>query len=143
MTPTYQPTDFDSVAARIDDDTPDAAQPAAPELAMNAEATLAAYAQLLAAHQRARDELLAPIREQLATVDAEFAPLIEAARKTVADHVLAHGESLKAGGLHAIVVTGRVTWDAKALDGYAAAHPEVRQFRRQGPPTVQIREEKR
>lgn len=35
--------------------------------------------------------------------------------------------------------TGRVTWDNRALDGYAAAHPEILAFRKQGPPTVSLR----
>lgn len=140
MTKTYDPADFEASPTGIVDEDLEVVRP--PELTLSAEQTLAAYAQLLAAHQRARDELLAPVREQLAAVDAEFLPAIEAAKKTVTEHILAHGESLKAGGLHAVVMPGRVSWDSKALDGYAAAHPEVRQFRRQGPATVSIRETK-
>jgi hypothetical protein len=35
-------------------------------------------------------------------------------------------------------VKGRVSWDTKALDGYAVAHPEIEKLRIEGAPTVRI-----
>lgn len=111
-------------------------------LAMNAEEVLATYAKLAGAHQRARDEVLASVREALEDIDAEFKPAMDAARETVEQYVLASGKSVKAGGLHAIVMAGRTSWDTKALDGYAVAHPEVLKFRKTGNPSVTIRNAK-
>lgn len=50
----------------------------------------------------------------------------------------------KQGGLSKALITAsygqlRVSWDTKALDGYAAAHPEIQQFRIEGLPSVSVR----
>jgi hypothetical protein len=34
---------------------------------------------------------------------------------------------------------GRVSWDGKSLDGYMAAHPEISAFRKEGEPSVSLR----
>lgn len=60
-------------------------------------------------------------------------------RDAIGGAVLELGQSVKASALHAVYASGRVSWDTKALDGYAAAHPEVSQFRKQGEPVVSIR----
>jgi len=46
---------------------------------------------------------------------------------------------VKGRELEAVYVKGRISWDNKALDGYAAAHPEIGAFRKQGDPSVSIR----
>lgn len=53
--------------------------------------------------------------------------------------VLEAGESVKGTYLHAVWSKGRVSWDTKALDGYAVAHPELIGFRKAGDPSVSIR----
>lgn len=53
--------------------------------------------------------------------------------------VLAHGATVKGARLQAVYSGGRITWDAKALDGYAVGHPEVLGFRKEGEPSVAIR----
>ena len=111
-------------------------------LPMTAEEVLESYARLVGAHQRARDEILATVRDQLDAVDAEFTPAMESARKTVNEYVLSNGTAIKAGGLHAVIMPGRVSWDTKALDGYAEAHPELKRFRKVGEPSVTIRNAK-
>jgi hypothetical protein len=88
------------------------------------------------------DEILTPeIKEKLAEIDAEFEPKIDAlnARNqalidTVKGEVLTVGQSIS-GDYHVVkFVKGRVTWDTVRLEGYAAAHPEILQFRTDGEP---------
>lgn len=93
------------------------------------------------------DSVLTPeIRARLAEIDAEFAPQIEAVAANIAGltdeikaEVIAAGESVKGNHLQAVYTKGRVSWDTKALDGYATAHPEIASFRKVGEPTVSIR----
>ena len=85
------------------------------------------------------------IKAKLAAIDAEFDPLTEAVNETIGvlenevkTAVLSYGASVK-GAYTAVFSKGRTSWDTKALNGYAAAHPEIEQFRRVGNPSVSIR----
>ncbi len=87
------------------------------------------------------------IKEVLNAIDAEFDEISEAIAATAATleaevkaEVLANGASTKKGSDHygASFVKGRVTWDTRALDGYAAAHPEIEKFKSPGKPSVRI-----
>ena len=86
------------------------------------------------------------IREQLAEVDAEFDPKVADLKRTLSileaqikEQVLIAGKTVK-GSLHQFVFSKpRVSWDTKALDGYALAHPEIAQFRTEGSPSVSVR----
>lgn len=62
--------------------------------------------------------------------------LIEAEAKSL---VLESGETAKGGSLQAVYAKGRITWDTKALDGYAKANPAISEYRKQGDPSVSIR----
>ena len=96
--------------------------------------------------QKAIDAVLTDeIKAKLAAIDAEFDPLTDAVNETIGvlesevkTAVLSHGASVK-GAYTAVFYKGRVSWDTKALNGYAAAHPEIEQFRKVGNPTVSIR----
>ena len=96
--------------------------------------------------QNAIDAVLTDdIKAQLAAIDAEFDPLTDAVNETagvlegeVKIAVLSHGASVK-GEYTAVFSRGRTSWDTKALNGYAAAHPEIEQFRKVGNPSVSIR----
>jgi len=86
------------------------------------------------------------IKAQIAEVEAEFAPKletvdakIEAQTSIVKRLVLEIGDSVKGAFLHAVFAKGRVSWDTKALDGYAVAHPEIVAMRKVGDPSVSIR----
>lgn len=57
--------------------------------------------------------------------------------------VLVLGRTVKGVGAQAIWIKPRVSWDTKALSGYAAAHPEIDQFRKVGKPSVSIRRARR
>ena len=93
------------------------------------------------------DQVLTPeIKEKLAEIDAEFDPksdelsqqksMLEADIKM---EVLQAGQTVK-GTFHSFVWSKpRVSWDTKALDGYALAHPEIAQFRTEGSPSVSVR----
>lgn len=77
-----------------------------------------------------------------AQYDLEVEPLIgemvelEAAIKTA---VIEAGQTVKGSSLMAAYAKGRTTWDSKALEGYAAAHPEINPFRSTTAPSVSIR----
>jgi hypothetical protein len=46
---------------------------------------------------------------------------------------------VKSGRAQAVYYKGRVSWDNESLDRYAASHPEVMQYRKEGEPSIQIR----
>lgn len=68
-------------------------------------------------------------------IDTKIAEL-EAQVKTA---VLEHGSSVKHAGINAVFSPGRISWDAKSLDGYAINHPELFAFRKEGKPSVALR----
>jgi len=86
------------------------------------------------------------IKEKLAEIDAEFDPKIDALSQQksmleadIKQEVLSAGRTVK-GTYHSFVWSKpRVSWDTKALDGYALAHPEIQQFRTEGNPSVSVR----
>lgn len=97
--------------------------------------------------QDAVDAAIPPeVKADLAAIDLEYAPMIEEAEarcaaleQQVKTEVLAHGATVKGARVQAVYIRGRVTWDAKALDGYAMDHPELFVFRKEGAPSVSIR----
>ena len=93
------------------------------------------------------DQVLTPeIKEKLAEIDAEFDPKADelSQQKSMLEadikmEVLQAGQTVK-GTFHSFVWSKpRVSWDTKALDGYALAHPEIAQFRTEGSPSVSVR----
>ena len=99
-----------------------------------------------AEYERQRAAIMAKIQDELDAVSAEFTPrLIAASDKFTAleaqikDAVKAQGKTEKGERWQFVYTKGRVSWDTKALDGYAAAHPEVAQFKIEGEPSVSIR----
>jgi len=72
---------------------------------------------------------------QTEAVDANIAALTEAVKAAV----VAHGATVKGANMQAVYMQGRASWDAKGLEGYAAARPEVLAFRKQGAPSVSLR----
>jgi phage host-nuclease inhibitor protein Gam len=86
------------------------------------------------------------IKNKLAEIEAEFAPKVDALNTrnvalidTVKGEILTTGQTLSGEYHQAVFTKGRVSWDTKALDGYAAAHPEITIFRKEGAPSVSIR----
>ena len=93
------------------------------------------------------DTILTPdIKQQIADIETEFAGKSKAVDENIniltseiKQLILTGGESVKGDHLHAIWVSGRVSWDTKSLDGYAVAHPEILNLRKEGEPSVSIR----
>lgn len=98
--------------------------------------------------QTAVDAVLTPeIRTQLAAIDVEFSQQTGAIDANIAEMeagiklaVLAAGSTVKGTNLQAVYNKGRVTWDAKILDGYSLTHPEILYARREGEPSITIRQ---
>lgn len=93
-----------------------------------------------------RNEIVPPeIRLALAELDAEFGETQAAAGANIAElkskiEALAkeHGASVAGRYMRATFVKGKVTWDAKALDGYMIAEPALAAFRKEGDPSIRI-----
>ena len=97
-------------------------------------------------YEAKRAEILRSIQAELDALDAEFDPLFEASRERCAvlteeikQAVVQNGASIKGAHLHAVYTKGRITWDTKGLDKFAVAHPEVMVYRKQGEPSVALR----
>jgi len=84
----------------------------------------------------------AEIDEEFVTKNEEFAQGIAALEEEIKREVLFAGVSVKSTHLQAVFAKGRTSWDGKALEGYATAHPEIEKFKTVGDPTVSIRENK-
>mgnify|MGYP001404507828 CR=1 FL=1 len=105
------------------------------------------YDRLQAMQEKLMDEAIpAEVKVRLDEIEAEFGPAIQAAANGIAlleieikTAVIQAGASAKGGFLQAIYSKGRVSWDTKALEGVAAVHPELLQFRSVGAPSVSIR----
>lgn len=103
--------------------------------------------QLMAEQKEVVDSILTPeIKEQLAAVDAEFSSRqttiserISQLEGEIETQVIAQGVTSKGTRLQAVYNKGRVSWDNKALDGYAVAHPELLNLRKVGLPSVSFR----
>ncbi|MGH2523148.1 MAG: hypothetical protein ACRDH2_11645 [Anaerolineales bacterium] len=97
-------------------------------------------------YEAKRAEILRAIQAELEALEAEYQPLLNVSTERIAAleeevryAVLRHGASVKGSSLHAVYSKGRVSWDTKALDGYALSHPEVVDFRRQSEPSISLR----
>ena len=87
------------------------------------------------------------VRPQLIAINERWKPLLTASTDAITAleneikrDVLAAGATIKGAHLQAVWAKGRESWNAAALTGYAAAHPEIAQFRKVGEPSVSIRE---
>lgn len=93
------------------------------------------------------DSILTPeIKQKISDIEAEFSEKnaavqekLSALESEIKGDVVSGGETVKGDYLMAVFTKGRVSWDTKSLDGYAAAHPEIAQFKKTGDPSVSIR----
>jgi hypothetical protein len=93
------------------------------------------------------DQIITPeVKAKLAEIDAKYLGESSDLQTKIAEldgyirkAVLDLGTSIKGSRLHAVWNKGRVSWDSKALDGYAAGHPEIAPFRTESQPSVSIR----
>jgi hypothetical protein len=98
-------------------------------------------------YEAKRAEILKAVQAELDALADEYEPLLAAAAERadaleaeIRGDVLAAGGSVRGGQLQAVYVRGRVSWDTAALDAYAEQHPEVQDYRRQGEPSVSLRQ---
>ena len=93
-----------------------------------------------------RAEILKKIQAELDELDSEYKPILESAEENIAaleneikTDVLLYCESVSGGSYRASYTQGRVSWDNDGMAKYAASHPNVLQFRKQGNPIVTLR----
>ena len=86
------------------------------------------------------------IIEQWNSIKEEFQPMIDAANQTkdtlldeIKTEVLSAGVTAKGTRIMAVWNKGRESWDAKKLNGFAMAHPEILQAQKFGEPTISMR----
>jgi hypothetical protein len=84
--------------------------------------------------------------ELLIEMKCEIAPQLQTIKDLeteIKEEVLATGEIPQAEGAKVTIRSGyrRASWDTKALEGFAAAHPEILVFKQEKayPPSVSIR----
>jgi hypothetical protein len=97
-------------------------------------------------YESKRAEILKKIQGELDALDLEYKPVLEAAEENVAaleneikTDVLLYSETVSGGSYRASYSQGRVSWDNEGMTKYAASHPDVLQFRKQGNPIVSLR----
>ena len=88
----------------------------------------------------------ADVRAVLAAIEGEYQPqfdgmLVEIGQleAQIKAAVLEYGRSVKGAGMQAVYMAGRVSWDDKFLQGYAATHEEILQARLEGKPSGSLR----
>jgi hypothetical protein len=94
-----------------------------------------------------KDSLLTPEqRQQMADIDFEASEKLTAAKARIEAltaeikaEAITIGVTVSGKHMQAVWSKPRVAWDSKALDGYAAGHPEILQFRSEGQPNISIR----
>ena len=121
---------------------------------MNAQELLDEYSNNLAGidllngeRQTMIDKVITPeIKAQLENIDREIDPIIEQFNTRAAEladlikaEVIAAGETVSGEFHQAVYMKGRTSWDSKSLEGFAAAHPEILQFKTIGSPSVSIK----
>ena len=118
--------------------------------ALDMVADLRVGVQMLTNDKRTLIDSVTPqeVKDQIAEIEAEFNGKIEALntnighwQEVIKETVLEIGETVKGNGIMAVYSKPRHPgWDNVALDGYAAAHPEILKFRKEpGNPSVSIR----
>ena len=93
------------------------------------------------------DKVITPeIKAGLAEIDEEIDPIIEKVNERnqelidlIKAEVIAAGETVSGEFHQAVYMKGRTSWDSKSLEGFAAAHPEILQFKTIGSPSVSIK----
>lgn len=105
-----------------------------------------AYAKLDLIQLDKKESLPADVRKAIEDNEIAFQERIEEATAAISEleaqvksAVMAEGLSTKAGGLQAVYMKGRVSWDGKKLEGLMMVIPQVAQARKEGAPSVSIR----
>jgi len=110
------------------------------ELVTNRDLLSSRKAELIAA------VIPAEVKAEIDAIEAELDPEIEemdekiaALAKELKNYVASTGEKLVGDRYQVIFTKPRKSWDNKALEGYAVAHPEILAFQKVGKPGASIR----
>jgi hypothetical protein len=97
-------------------------------------------------YESKRMGILKQVQAELDALDMEYRPVLEATEENIAaleneikTDVLLYGETISGGSYRASYTQGRISWDNEGMTKYAASHPDVLQFRKQGQPIVTLR----
>ncbi len=97
-------------------------------------------------YESKRAEVLKKVQAELDALEAEYQPLLEAAQNNasvleaeIKNDVLLRGQTVSSDFFQAVYMKGRVMWDTDGMNRYAAVHPDVLQYRKEGQPSVTIR----
>lgn len=97
-------------------------------------------------YEAKRAEILKQIQAELDALDSEYQPILDSAEENISTleneiktDVLLYGESITSGSYRATYSKGRISWDNEGMEKYAASHPDVVQFRKQGQPIISLR----
>ncbi len=101
----------------------------------------------LLAYERAKREAIPPeVQAELDAIEAEYAPIFGSMNIDIAETenevkaaVAKHGQTVSVEGLVAQYSKGRVTYDAKRLDGLALAFPQINECKKVGEPFVTLK----
>lgn len=93
--------------------------------------------------------LTKPVRDKIKGIEADFATKEETlsvkVRKLeveIKQAVIDLGETVQGEELWAVWNKGRVSWDDAKLEGFCKIHPELKEFRSTGKPSVSIKKAK-
>jgi len=97
--------------------------------------------------QDAIDGVITPeIKAQIDDINLKYAPMLDGAlsqitmlESEIKDAVKNHGATVTGTRAQAVYRKGAISWDTKALDGYAVGQPALLAFRTVGSPSVAIR----
>ena len=99
--------------------------------------------------ERIRDLIPDDVREKIDDLKSFYSDLLAREQATAAlleldvkRYAEAYGETIKSDRIMAVYNKPRVTYDVSGLDGYAVANPAVLAFRKEGKPSITIREVK-
>lgn len=114
---------------------------------LNKLAQMKAQADLLQMDYNAkRDAVLVTVKAELDALAEEYQPMLDAIQQNMSAletiikaAVVQEGASVKGDFCQVVYAKGRISWDTKAIEGYAAGHPEILQFRKECEPSVSIR----
>ena len=100
--------------------------------------------------KRMIDSVLTPeIRQQIADIEAEFAPQTQAVTEKASElesaikqEVISDGQTAQGEFLECTFAKGRVSWDTKGLDEAIKVLPQLAQYKKQGEPYASIKARK-
>ena len=121
----------------------------ATHLARFAQGTLRERLDALADLRVLRKRQVLDLQAKINTLETEIAArtqlissTIATLEETIKTECLRRQRSTKGARLQVVYSRAQTIWNGKGLDGYAVAHPEINQFKKDGKPSAKIVENK-